>query len=168
MPNYVRVRVPGGTYFFTVNLLERRRRLLVEHVDALRAAFTETRRVRPFVIIGMVVLPDHLHCLWRLPDGDADNAGRWAQIKAGFSRRLPPGERRSATRIAKRERGIWQRRFWEHLTTDEDDLQQHLDYIHFNPVKHGHAARAVDWPYSWVPPLGAGGAAPAGGGWGGG
>lgn len=105
-------------------------------------------------MIAIVVLPDHLHCVWRLPEGDADNANRWAQIKSGFSRALPAKERRSSRRIARRERGIWQRRYWEHLIRDEDDLRRHVDYLHINPVKHGHAARAVDWPYSsfrrWV------------------
>ena len=149
MPNYRRVWVPGGTFFFTVNLLERRNRcLLVEHIDHLRAAFHDAQRARPFHVIAIVVLPEHLHCLWRLPEGDADNADRWARIKSGFSRRLPKTERRSDVRIAKRERGIWQRRFWEHMIVDEDDLQNHFDYIHFNPVKHGYVTRAVDWPYS--------------------
>ena len=90
----------------------------------------------------------------RLPEGDADNANRWAQIKSGFSRALPVDEHRPSRRIARRERGIWQRRYWEHLIRDEDDLRRHVDYVHINPVKHGHAARACDWPYSsfrqWV------------------
>ena len=149
MPDYRRFWVPGGTFFFTVNLLERRnRRLLVEHVDHLRAAFRQAQRARPFDMIAIVVLPEHLHCLWRLPEGDADNADRWARIKSGFSRRLPKTELLSDARIAKRERGIWQRRFWERLILDERDLHNHFDYIHFNPVKHGHVARAADWPYS--------------------
>lgn len=154
MPNYRRMHVPGGTYFFTVNLLERRRRLLVERVDDLRASFRATHVARPFELLAMVVLPDHLHCIWRLPSGDADNANRWAQIKSRFSRCLPVEERRSDRRIACRERGVWQRRYWEHLIRDDDDLHRHVDYIHFNPVKHGHARRAADWPYSsfqrWV------------------
>ncbi|TDK21488.1 transposase [Luteimonas aestuarii] len=154
MPNYRRVRVPGGTYFFTVDLLERQRCLLVEHIDLLRDSFRAARAARPFEIIAIVVLPDHLHCVWRLPDGDADNANRWAQIKSGFSRRLPASERRSARRVARRERGIWQRRFWEHVIRDDDDLRHHVDYIHFNPVKHGHVAHACDWLHSsfrrWV------------------
>ena len=154
MSNYRRARVPGGTYFFTVNLLERRRRLLVEHVDLLRNAFRTTHAARPFVLLAWVILPDHLHCVWRLPDGDADNANRWAQTKSGFSRRLPATERRSVTRVSRRERGIWQRRYWEHLIRDPDDLRHHVDYIHHNPVKHRHAARAADWPHSsfdaWV------------------
>ena len=154
MSNYRRVRMPGGTYFFTVNLLERRRRLLVERIDDLRAAFRATQAIRPFEVLAIVILPDHLHCVWRLPHGDADNANRWAQIKSGFSRRLPSGERRSLQRLARRERGIWQRRYWEHLIRDDDDLRRHVDYIHFNPVKHGHVLRVEDWPYSsfrrWV------------------
>lgn len=148
MPDYRRVWVPGGTYFFTVNLLERERTLLVDHLDALRAALRLTRAARPFAVIAMVVLPDHLHGVWQLPEGDADNATRWRQIKALFSRALPAGERRSAPRVRKRERGVWQRRYWEHLVRDERDLRQHVDYVHFNPVKHGLVARVGDWPHS--------------------
>jgi putative transposase len=113
MPNYRRVWVPGGTYFFTVNLLERRRSLLVDHVDALRAAFAAAQSVRPFVMIAVVVLPDHLHCIWRLPPEDADNATRWRHIKTAFSQSVPRQERRSERRVARKERGIWQRRYWE-------------------------------------------------------
>ena len=151
MPNYRRLRVPGGTYFFTVNLLDRRSRLLVDHIGLLREAFRETRRVRPFDVLAIAVLPDHLHCVWRLPAGDADNANRWAQIKSHVSRRLPKDEARSRRRIVRRERGLWQRRYWEHLIRDEDDLRRHVDYVHLNPVKHGHAPRACDWPYSSFP-----------------
>jgi putative transposase len=148
MPNYRRAWVPGGTYFFTVNLLERNRRLLVDHVDLLRIAFAKARDKHPFETIAAVVLPDHIHCTWQLPPGDSDNAARWKAIKATFSHSLPPGERRSPRRVAKGERGIWQRRYWEHLVRDERDLATHVDYIHFNPVKHGHVARVRDWPYS--------------------
>lgn len=88
MSNYRRVRVPGGTYFITVNLLERRRRLLVEHIDILRTAFRLTQERLPFEIVAIVVLPDHLHCIWRLPEGDDDYSSRWSQIKSQFSRRL--------------------------------------------------------------------------------
>lgn len=148
MPNYRRVRVPGGTYFFTVNLLERDRRLLVEHIGALRQAFATARRARPFEIVAAVVLPEHLHWMWRLPPGDDDNATRWRQIKASFSRTIPATERRSARRVAKGERGIWQRRYWERLIRDERDFRAHVDYIHINPLKHGHVSRVVDWPHS--------------------
>lgn len=126
MSNYRRVWVPGGTYFFTVKLLERDRALLIEHVATLRAAFQEARAARPFDIVAMVVLPEHLHCIWRLPAGDADNATRWRQIKSRFSRGLPQGERRWAHRIAKNECGIWQRRFCERLVRDEHDLRAHV------------------------------------------
>lgn len=154
MPNYRRVLVPGGTYFFTVNLRERNRSLLVDHIDSLREAFRITRAARPFHLVAIAVLPDHLHCVWRLPQADADNVRRWAQIKGCFSRRLPVQDARPSTRIKRRERGVWQRRYWEHLIRDEDDLRHHVDYVHINPVKHGHAARAIDWPHSsfgrWV------------------
>ena len=97
---------------------------------------------------AVVILPDHLHCVWRLPDGDADYSTRWSLIKATFSRSLARGERRSASRIKRGERGIWQRRFWEHCLRDENDYARHVDYIHWNPVKHGHVDRATDWAYS--------------------
>ncbi len=149
MRSYLRNRTVGGTYFFTVNLAERfGSRLLVEHVDTLRAAFRQTRAERPFAMLAWVVLPEHLHCLWRLPAADDDYATRWRLIKSRFSRAIPCTERRSASRLAKAERGIWQRRYWEHLIRDEADLRAHVDYIHINPVKHGHAARASDWPHS--------------------
>ena len=150
MPNYRRVRVPGGTFFFTVNLLRRDRSLLVDHIAELRAAFRIARASRPFGIIAMVVLPEHLHCIWRLPPADAENAARWSRIKSEFSRRLPrdEGERCPASRVTRRERGVWQRRYWERVLRDERDLAAHVDYIHFNPVKHGLVARAGDWPHS--------------------
>lgn len=149
MRTYLRNRTVGGTYFFTVNLAERHgNRLLVEHVDALRAAFRQTRVERPFATIAWVILPEHLHCLWRLPAGDDDYATRWRLIKSRFSRAIPRTERRSISRLAKAERGIWQRRYWEHLIRDETDLQAHVDYIHINPVKHGHVVRTADWPHS--------------------
>jgi putative transposase len=148
MPNYRRAWVPGGTYFFTVNLLERRRSLLVDHVDALRTAFRDARAARPFELIAAVVLPDHLHCVWRLPDGDADNATRWRHIKTAFSRSLPSVERRSTRRRNKGERGIWQRRYWEHVIRGDRDLQAHVDYVHINPLKHGLVESVTDWPYS--------------------
>ena len=107
MSNYRRMRVPGGTYFFTVNLLERRRRLLVEHIDALRAAFRVAKVRLPFEIIAIVVLPDHLHCVLRLPEGDDDYSNRWSQIKSQFSRRIEIAEYRTSIRSKKRERGIW-------------------------------------------------------------
>lgn len=148
MPRYTRAWIPGGTFFFTVALLERRRSLLTEHIAALRAAFREVRRRRPFQIDAIVILPDHFHTIWTLPPDEADFSTRIQIIKALFSRAIPPTERRSLRRIAKQERGIWQRRFWEHAIRDEKDFQRHVDYIHHNPVKHGHVARVQDWPHS--------------------
>jgi putative transposase len=148
MPDYRRVKVPGGTYFFIVAIAERRWSLLTDHIDDLRHAFRVARAARPFTVDAIVVLPDHLHCVLKLPPGDADFPVRWAHIKQTFSRRIPWGERRRASRIAKRERGLWQRRYWEHLIADEDDLKHHVDYIHYNPVKHRHVMKAADWPYS--------------------
>jgi putative transposase len=148
MPNYRRLRVPGGTYFFTVNLADRSSCLLVERIDALRASVWEVMRVRPFTGVAWVVLPDHMHALWTLPAGDADFATRWMRIKQAFCDRVPRGERIAAARLNRGERGIWQRRYWEHLIRDERDLRHHIDYIHFNPVKHGLTARVADWPHS--------------------
>lgn len=149
MRRYIRARLPGGTFFFTVNLAERAgNRLLVEHIHALRDAFRTTRRDHPFRTEAIVILPEHLHALWTLPAGDSDFSTRWALIKARFSREIESGERRSASRLRRRERGIWQRRFFEHAIRDDEDFARHVDYIHWNPVKHGWAARAVEWPYS--------------------
>ena len=148
MSNYRRVRVPGGTYFFTVNLLERRRRLLVEHIDDLRSAFRDAQRVRPFEIIAIVILPDHLHCIWKLPEGDCDNTNRWSQIKTGFSKRFSIGERLSKSRSSRRERGVWQRRYWERMIDDENDLRNHINYVYINPLKHQHVTRVSDWLHS--------------------
>jgi putative transposase len=147
---YRRTWQAGGTYFLTVNLAERSRTLLVDHIDDLRHTVRKVKQAHPFNILAWVVLPNHLHSLWELPENDGDNATRWMLIKAGFSRGIPQGERIRATRRRKDERGIWQRRFWEHLIVDEDDLQRHMDYIHINPVKHGCAVRASEWPYSSI------------------
>ena len=148
MTNNRRNHIAGATYFFTVNLAERRSRLLTEQIDLLRAAFRETRANHPFGIEAIVVLPDHLHAIWSLPESDRNDATRWRLIKAHFSRALPKGERISPSRLSKGERGIWQRRYWEHTLRDERDFARHADYIHFNPVKHGQVTRVVDWPHS--------------------
>ena len=155
MRNYLRMRAAGGVYFFTVNLAERRdNTLLVDRIDALWDAFRQARRERPFALEAIVVLPEHLHCLWRLPAGDNDFPTRWRLIKSRFSRAVAVTESRTQSRRHKGERGIWQRRYWEHVIRDDADFRHHLDYIHFNPVKHGHVAVPRDWPYSsfrrWV------------------
>jgi putative transposase len=148
MTNYRRNFLAGGCFFFTVNLADRHLRLLTEHTGLLRQAFRYARHRHPFTIDAIVVLPDHLHAIWTLPQDDADFAMRWRQIKSEFSRGLPDGERISASRAAKHERGIWQRRYWEHTLRDGEDFARHADYIHFNPVKHGHVKQVADWPYS--------------------
>ena len=122
--------------------------MLTEHVDELRNAFRETRQRHPFTIVAMVVLPDHLHTIWTLPERDADFATRWRLVKSAFSRNLPSSEPISSSRSAKGERGIWQLRFWEHTIRDENDFARHIDYIHINPVKHGLVTRVRDWPHS--------------------
>ena len=149
MTEYRRPRTPGATWFFTVNLAERRgNRLLLDHIDALRQVFRRVTADHPFEIDAMVVLPEHLHCVWTLPEGDNDYKTRWSLIEAGFSRGVPPGERRSDSRVKRGERGIWQRRYWEHLIRDERDFERHVNYIHWNPVKHGWVERVADWPHS--------------------
>jgi putative transposase len=149
MSNYRRIRVPGGCYFFTVNLLERKSNtLLVDHIDLFRDAVRQTRKQHPFHIDAWVVLPEHMHCVWTLPLGDEDYSNRWWVIKQRFSRALPNTEHRSSTRIKRNERGIWQRRFWAHWITHEQDYAAHVDYCHWNPMKHGLVQRLADWPYS--------------------
>jgi putative transposase len=148
MTNYRRAFVPGGWYFFTVALADRRSALLTEQIALLRAAFRSAREHHPFTIEAIVILPEHLHSIWRLPEGDDDFPARWRLIKAAFSRGLPAGEHISRSRRRKGERGIWQRRYWEHAICDAGDYARHLDYIHFNPVKHRYVRRVRDWPYS--------------------
>src|SRR4051812_6784057 len=148
MPNYCRHRVPGGTYFFTVNLEDRRSGLLVKRLGLLRDAVQLVRAKSPFRIEAWVVLPDHMHWLWTLPDGDDDFPGRWRAIKIAFSKALPAEEYQSAAPTARGERGVWQQRYWEHTIRDDPDFAAHLDYIHFNPVKHGLVPRPADWPHS--------------------
>jgi putative transposase len=149
MSNYRRNWQPGGTFFFTVNLAERHNNdLLTRHIDLLRHAVRVTKTAHPFDIVAWVVLPEHMHAIWTLPPGDTDYSMRWRAIKSIFSRGLPPTETSTATRQSRGERGIWQRRFWEHTIRDERDLENHIAYVHYNPVKHGHAARPIDWLYS--------------------
>ena len=149
MVEYRRVREPGGTYFCTVVLRDRRSDLLVRHVGLLGHTMRAVREARPFAVEAIVVLPEHLHIMMTLPPGDSDYSGRWKAIKSHFSRTLV---RVGATRSGAVGKGcsVWQRRFWEHTVRDADDHAHHLDYIHYNPVKHGLVARPVDWPYSSV------------------
>ena len=149
MPDYLRAWRPGGTFFFTVNLLQRQDNdLLTRHIEVLRRVVRDVKRRHPFVIHGWVVLPEHLHCIIELPPGDADFALRWRLIKMDFSKAMPHTERRNVSRQKRGERGIWQRRYWEHLIRDDADFRAHMDYVHINPVKHGLVKRVADWPHS--------------------
>ena len=148
MTNYRRLRVPGGTYFFTVKLRDPGSWLLVEQIAGLRAAFRAVMAAHPFQIDAIVVMPNHLHALWTLPAGDSDYSTRWRLIKSAFSRAIPHGERISASRRGKGERGIWQRRYWEHTIRDDRGFANRFHYIHMNPVKHGFVRHPGDWPYS--------------------
>jgi putative transposase len=147
---YRRAKVAGATYFITANLADRRATTLIDHVGLLREAVRRVKLRHPFEIDAMVVLPDHFHLLMTLPPDDANFSLRIGAIKSQFSRTQPKTETIHASREAKRERGIWQRRFWEHLIRDDRDYANHVDYIHINPVKHGYVKRAADWPHSSI------------------
>lgn len=153
MPNYVRWRENGASYFFTV--VTHRRQRLFDRADTrrlLRQAFVTVRRQWTFDMFACVLLPDHLHCIWTLPEGDDDFPIRWANIKRSFTKAyLASGGRPlavSSSRAEHRESGIWQARYWEHRIRDETDWFRHRDYIHLNPVKHGLVSEPGDWPWS--------------------
>ena len=159
MSYYRRLHIPGAIYFFTVVTFGRMPILTKPAVRRiLRAAYGQTCNERPFETIAIVLLPDHLHCLWQLPDGDSDFSTRWKLIKGRFTSALPETgialPPPSPSRAKRGEQTAWHRRFWEHLVRDENDLKRHADYIHYNPVKHGYAKRPADWPFStfhkWV------------------
>ena len=147
MPQYRRAKIEGSVFFFTVVLAERPSSLLFDEIERLRQSYRAVQQRRPFETIAVCILPDHLHALWALPESDADFSTRWSLIKSGFSRGFD-AQPRSASKIVKREKGIWQRRYWEHAIRDDADLDRHVDYIHFNPVKHGHVTHVADWPHS--------------------
>jgi putative transposase len=148
MPNYRRALAAGGCWFFTVNLLDRRNATLTDNVEALRDAVRVVRDRYPFHIDAMVVLPEHIHAVWTLPADDADFSLRWRLIKTRFAHALPILERIDAVRQARGERGIWQRRFWEHWIRHDSDYARHVAYCYINPVKHGLANRVCGWPHS--------------------
>jgi putative transposase len=147
MSNYRRPRISGATIFFTVALQERGSSLLVHEIERLRCAVRQTRAERWFDIEAWVVLPDHMHCIWRLPDEDDDFPVRWRLIKSRFSMGLESTATRQS-HVRRREKGIWQRRFWEHHIRNAEDWQNHLRYCWFNPVKHGLVGSPADWPFS--------------------
>ncbi|MGR3503835.1 REP-associated tyrosine transposase [Pseudaestuariivita sp.] len=151
MPNYRRAHAPGGTFFFTVSLQEPGSNLLIDHIDDLRWAFASVLRDAPVHCAAVVVLPDHLHAIWTLPPGDTDFPNRWRKIKRTFTRAIPPARRptaRSASKVNKREAGIWQRRYWEHMIRDDEDYHAFRNFCWTNPMRHGLVREAVDWPYS--------------------
>ena len=185
MPNYRRADIPGGTYFFTLVSYRRQKILCNENIRiALRDAIVTTRTKLPFTIDAWVLMPDHLHTIWTLPENDNAYSVRWSMIKRLVTQRVAGDDGAhgapyglssdggngvidvgcavrtgvdsnahgscevSASRLKRREGNIWQRRFWEHQVRDQDDLNRCLDYLHGNPLKHGHVVRVVDWPYS--------------------
>jgi putative transposase len=156
---YRRAQLKGGTYFFTVVTHKRTKIFhLSDHAELLRQAFGKVIKRHPFEIDAFVLLPDHLHCIWTLPEGDADFSTRWRLIKSFVSRQIglvgwvegrnPTIDTHSESRQKKKEKPIWQRRFWEHLIRNQKDLKQHIEYIHYNPVKHGLTKAPGDWAYS--------------------
>jgi putative transposase len=147
MSQYRRARVNASSFFFTVVLADRSSTLLVDEIDRLRNVYRTVRERRAFDTVAICILPDHIHAIWAMPEGDTDFSIHWNLVKGGFSRGLEQRPR-SPSKIVKREKGIWQRRYWEHAIRDEADLERHIDYIHFNPVKHGHVTRVSDWQHS--------------------
>jgi putative transposase len=147
MVQYRRNFIAGATYFFTVTIADRHSSILTDQIDAVRAAFRVTCHERPFAIDAIVILPDHLHVVMNLPIGDADFSGRWRRIKSYFTSAIVD----QGVPVLRDRRGeflLWQRRFWEHTIRDERDFERHVDYIHYNPVKHGLVNRVRDWPLS--------------------
>jgi putative transposase len=148
MSRYRRLKIEDGAFFFTLALADRNSDLLVRHIERLRRAYAEVEKRRPFETVAICILPDHIHALWRLPEDDTDYAVRWSLLKSSFSRGIPAAKIRSVSKITKREKGIWQRRYWEHAIRDDTDFERHVNYIHYNPVKHGLVTRVADWPFS--------------------
>lgn len=148
MPNYRRDKTPGATFFFTVAAAQRGGKILTDNIHLLRCAYLRTWQEQPFRCDAMVVLPDHIHAVWTLPEGDCDYSTRWRKLKSRFTRSLGQTMGRSLSKVMKNERGIWQRRFWEHRIRDADDYCHHLEYCRVNPVKHGLVEAAEDWPFS--------------------
>ncbi|MDR3561969.1 MAG: transposase [Negativicutes bacterium] len=149
--NYRRAFIPGGTFFFTL-VTYQRRPIFSDPVavDLLRNAFRYTIQQMPFMVVASVILPDHMHFIWTLPPESCDFSTRWRLIKSHFTRHWCRKETVSenASRAQKGEKDVWQRRFWEHLIRDETDLTRHVEYIHYNPVKHRLVNSPVDWKYS--------------------
>ena len=150
MPRYIRSTLPDHPYFFTVRAARRGDDLFVRNIDVLRRVMRKARSAQPFEIDEIVVLPDVIHCVWTLPEGDADFSRRWRMIKSLFSRAVPAPEDVSAQRLRPGEKGLWQRRFWEHRIRDADDLAAHRHLIFTAPVQAGLVNRPEQWPYSSI------------------
>lgn len=153
MPEYLRSKFEGGTFFFTVVTCHRRQLLTTaESRTMLHLAWIDVNRRYPFMTDAICILPDHIHCVWTLPEGDSNYSLRWGEIKRLFSKayckRFGRLENQNLSRKKRGEADIWQRRFWEHTIRDMEDYNRHLDYIHFNPVKHGLVQNVADWPWS--------------------
>ena len=151
--HYRRHYSKGASYFFTVVTYGRRKIFnQSEAIVGLRSAFSSEIMRRPFYIEAIVIMPDHIHAIWTLPPEDEDYSIRWRNIKRLFTATIPPEQRPVVfgSRKNKKEQAIWQRRFWEHRIRDENDFNHHVEYIHYNPVKHGLVARPADWPYSSI------------------
>jgi putative transposase len=146
---YRRAFVPGGAFFFTV-VTAGRAPLFADkaNIAVLQSAFRRVRFQRPFLLKAVVVLPDHLHCIWTLPPHDGDFSTRWRLIKTWFTKHCDSASQGRANKITIGESSLWQPRYWEHVLRDEADLRRHIEYIHFNPVKHGYVKAPIDWPYS--------------------
>ncbi|MCB5161536.1 REP-associated tyrosine transposase [Marinomonas algarum] len=140
MSNFIRSKQKGGTFFFTVTLKDRQSSVLIDHINLLRESVRHVKSRRPFTIIAWVVLPDHIHAVWKLPDGDNDFSTRWQLIKIFFTKRL-----KATTQY---QHSVWQSRFWEHEIRTEQDLTAHINYCYLNPVKHGLVTSTHEWPYS--------------------
>jgi len=147
MVNYRRNKVLGGTYFFTVTLKNRSASYLIDYVGLLHESIQFIKNKHSFDVIAFVILNDHLHTIWQLPENDANYPKRWQAIKSRFTRSLVK-QGVSLIKNKKGEYNLWQKRYWEHTIRDERDLQNHIDYIHFNPVKHSYVDRVIDWPHS--------------------
>jgi putative transposase len=156
MTNYRRANFPGGYYFFTVITYNRRKFLTTDLArGCLHHVWQEIKSRRPFELVAVCLLPEHLHCVWKLPEDDCDFSIRWSSIKGVFSREYNKQRKsRSDSRpslLRRRESALWQRRYWEHQIRDENDLQSHVDYIHYNPIKHNLVKNLDDWPWSTYP-----------------
>lgn len=150
MSNYRRLKLPGSTWFFTVNLAERGSARLIGHIDLLRAAYRATVAEHPLFCDAMVILPDHLHAVWTLPPGDSDFSTRWRKIKARFTHATGVRQERSWSKERKREAGLWQRRFWEHCIRDEAEYRRAVTFCLTDPITHGLAKAPEDWVFSTI------------------